>query len=142
IGHSHGRPAAGAFWCPAHRGAPRRWLSGKAGRRWRVDQCGFLCAFPQSGKLYRGRSDRLGTRTTRTAGRGTPLGRAFSQWVLAGDGYAARQASSRRFVGERQGTLENVVAPGMRVLITGNMGYVGPVLVSHLRARYRDAELI
>src|SRR5438477_5997672 len=30
----------------------------------------------------------------------------------------------------------------MRVLITGNMGYVGPVLVSHLRARYRDAELI
>ena len=30
----------------------------------------------------------------------------------------------------------------MRVLITGNMGYVGPVLVRHLRARYADAELI
>jgi len=30
----------------------------------------------------------------------------------------------------------------MRILITGNMGYVGPVLVRHLRSRYRDAELI
>jgi nucleoside-diphosphate-sugar epimerase len=35
-----------------------------------------------------------------------------------------------------------MVAPGMRILITGNMGYVGPVLVRHLRARHRDAELI
>ncbi len=30
----------------------------------------------------------------------------------------------------------------MRVLITGNMGYVGPVVVSHLRRRYPDSELI
>jgi nucleoside-diphosphate-sugar epimerase len=30
----------------------------------------------------------------------------------------------------------------MRVLITGNMGYVGPVLVRHLRGLYPDAELI
>jgi nucleoside-diphosphate-sugar epimerase len=30
----------------------------------------------------------------------------------------------------------------MRVLITGNMGYVGPVVVSHLRRRFPDAELI
>jgi nucleoside-diphosphate-sugar epimerase len=30
----------------------------------------------------------------------------------------------------------------MRVLITGNMGYVGPVLAAHLRARHPDAELI
>lgn len=30
----------------------------------------------------------------------------------------------------------------MRVLITGNMGYVGPVLTRHLRRKYPDAELI
>ena len=30
----------------------------------------------------------------------------------------------------------------MRILITGNMGYVGPVVVSHLRRRYPDSELI
>jgi nucleoside-diphosphate-sugar epimerase len=30
----------------------------------------------------------------------------------------------------------------MRILITGNMGYVGPVVVSHLRERMPDAELI
>jgi nucleoside-diphosphate-sugar epimerase len=30
----------------------------------------------------------------------------------------------------------------MRVLITGNMGYVGPVLVAHLRHRFPDSELI
>lgn len=30
----------------------------------------------------------------------------------------------------------------MRILITGNMGYVGPVVVAHLRAALPDAELI
>ncbi|WP_294393676.1 SDR family oxidoreductase [uncultured Sphingomonas sp.] len=30
----------------------------------------------------------------------------------------------------------------MRILITGNMGYVGPVVVAHLRQRLPDAELI
>jgi nucleoside-diphosphate-sugar epimerase len=30
----------------------------------------------------------------------------------------------------------------MRILITGNMGYVGPVVVSHLREQHPDAELI
>jgi nucleoside-diphosphate-sugar epimerase len=30
----------------------------------------------------------------------------------------------------------------MRILITGNMGYVGPVVVAHLRERMPDAELI
>ena len=30
----------------------------------------------------------------------------------------------------------------MRILITGNMGYVGPVVVRHLRARFPGAELI
>jgi len=30
----------------------------------------------------------------------------------------------------------------MQILITGNMGYVGPVLVRHLRARFPDAVLI
>ncbi len=30
----------------------------------------------------------------------------------------------------------------MRILITGNMGYVGPVLVRHLRRRYPQVELI
>lgn len=29
----------------------------------------------------------------------------------------------------------------MRILITGNMGYVGPVVTKHLRFKYRDAEL-
>jgi hypothetical protein len=30
----------------------------------------------------------------------------------------------------------------MRVLITGNMGYVGPVLTRYLRGTLKDAELI
>jgi len=30
----------------------------------------------------------------------------------------------------------------MRILITGNMGYVGPVVAAHLRARFPEAELI
>ena len=30
----------------------------------------------------------------------------------------------------------------MKILITGNMGYVGPVLVRRLRASYLEAELI
>ena len=30
----------------------------------------------------------------------------------------------------------------MRILITGNMGYVGPALVRHLRNTVKDAELI
>src|SRR3954470_4683347 len=32
--------------------------------------------------------------------------------------------------------------PEMRILITGNMGYVGPALLRHLRARHPRAELI
>ena len=30
----------------------------------------------------------------------------------------------------------------MRIFITGNMGYIGPVLVRHLRRRFPDADLI
>jgi nucleoside-diphosphate-sugar epimerase len=30
----------------------------------------------------------------------------------------------------------------MKILITGNMGYIGPCVVSHLRSHYPDAELI
>lgn len=30
----------------------------------------------------------------------------------------------------------------MRIVITGNMGYVGPMVVRHLRARFPDAELV
>lgn len=30
----------------------------------------------------------------------------------------------------------------MRIIITGNMGYVGPVVVAHLRSRFPNAELI
>jgi len=30
----------------------------------------------------------------------------------------------------------------MRILITGNMGYVGPILARHLRQRHPDAELV
>jgi nucleoside-diphosphate-sugar epimerase len=30
----------------------------------------------------------------------------------------------------------------MRILITGNMGYIGPVAAAHLRERYPDAELV
>ncbi|MBC7801872.1 MAG: SDR family oxidoreductase [Gemmatimonadaceae bacterium] len=30
----------------------------------------------------------------------------------------------------------------MRIMITGNMGYVGPMVVRHLRARFPDADLI
>lgn len=31
---------------------------------------------------------------------------------------------------------------GRRIVLVGNMGYVGPVLASHLRARWPDAELV
>jgi nucleoside-diphosphate-sugar epimerase len=37
--------------------------------------------------------------------------------------------------------MEELVVP-MRVLITGNLGYVGPVLVAHLRSRFPDTTLI
>ena len=30
----------------------------------------------------------------------------------------------------------------MRILITGNMGYVGPAVVAHLRERYPHCELL
>ena len=30
----------------------------------------------------------------------------------------------------------------MRILITGSMGYVGPILTRHLRQKFPDAELI
>ncbi len=30
----------------------------------------------------------------------------------------------------------------MRILITGNMGYVGPQVVTRLRATYPDAEIV
>ena len=30
----------------------------------------------------------------------------------------------------------------MKILITGNMGYIGPCVVSHLRSRYSDAQLV
>jgi nucleoside-diphosphate-sugar epimerase len=42
-------------------------------------------------------------------------------------------------VGLRQPGLEDLVA--VRILITGNMGYVGPVVVEHLREARPDAEL-
>lgn len=41
-----------------------------------------------------------------------------------------------------QGTLENVVKTNMKILITGNMGYIGPVLLAHLRDKFPDATLI
>ena len=44
-----------------------------------------------------------------------------------------------------QSAMEEVVDrtnPAMRILITGPMGYVGPVLVRHLRAVFPNAELI
>jgi nucleoside-diphosphate-sugar epimerase len=48
-------------------------------------------------------------------------------------------------VGEQQGAVEDMVAevkPAKRILITGPMGYVGPVLTRHLRQRFPEAELI
>jgi nucleoside-diphosphate-sugar epimerase len=46
---------------------------------------------------------------------------------------------------EWQGALEEMVDrinPKMRILITGPMGYVGPILTRQLRARFPNAELI
>jgi nucleoside-diphosphate-sugar epimerase len=43
-------------------------------------------------------------------------------------------------VGLGQSRLEDLVA-AVRILVTGNMGYVGPVVVEHLRAARPDAEL-
>jgi nucleoside-diphosphate-sugar epimerase len=45
-------------------------------------------------------------------------------------------------VGEQQGSLEKVVIKKMRILITGAMGYVGPILIRHLRSRFPESELI
>lgn len=45
-------------------------------------------------------------------------------------------------MGRRQGALENVVIADMNILITGNMGYIGPVLIQHLRAVMPQARLI
>lgn len=41
-----------------------------------------------------------------------------------------------------QGALARVAVATMRILITGNMGYVGPVLVRHLRSRFPGAWLV
>lgn len=46
---------------------------------------------------------------------------------------------------EQQGAVEEMVdasKPPMRILITGSMGYVGPILTRHLRNRFPGAELI
>jgi len=47
-------------------------------------------------------------------------------------------------VGQRSGALEDLVGKksSMKIVITGNMGYVGPVLVQYLRRRYPDAHLV
>jgi nucleoside-diphosphate-sugar epimerase len=48
-------------------------------------------------------------------------------------------------VGRKQSTVEKMVEKNkvpMRVLITGSMGYVGPILTRHLRNRFPRAELI
>jgi nucleoside-diphosphate-sugar epimerase len=48
-------------------------------------------------------------------------------------------------MGLRQGAMENLVIEDgerMRILITGNMGYIGPVLTRFLRSNLNDAELI
>jgi nucleoside-diphosphate-sugar epimerase len=46
---------------------------------------------------------------------------------------------------EQQGAVEKMVEKAispMRILITGSMGYVGPILTRHLRQRFPGAELI
>jgi nucleoside-diphosphate-sugar epimerase len=48
-------------------------------------------------------------------------------------------------VAEQQGAVEKMVEKAkspMRILITGSMGYVGPILTRHLRQRFPGAELI
>lgn len=47
-------------------------------------------------------------------------------------------------MGDRRRTVEKVVgaAVEMRILISGNMGYVGSVLTRHLRRRFPEAEII
>src|ERR1700759_2179808 len=42
-------------------------------------------------------------------------------------------------MGRRQSAVESLVIARMKIVITGNMGYVGPVLVRHLRDRYPAA---
>ena len=106
---------------------------------------GFFVLSPEVGRLHRGRRDRLGTGAdAATRGRG-PAQRLFPPRLLAADGHAPRQTASGRSLGLGQGALENLVNEGairMRILITGNMGYVGPVLTRFLRENLDDAELI
>jgi nucleoside-diphosphate-sugar epimerase len=46
-------------------------------------------------------------------------------------------------MGRQQGSLENLVRKQhVRILITGNMGYVGPGVVRHLRAKHPAAQII
>ena len=107
---------------------------------------GFFVLSPRGRALHRGRRDGVGTGADAEArGRGRAQ-RLFSSRLLAADGHVARQASSRRSLGVRQGAMETLVSGdgerSMRILITGNMGYVGPVLTRFLRSDSDDAELI
>src|SRR5664279_3729444 len=72
----------------------------------------------------------MGTGTARTlVTRGT-ASRVPAQWLLAVDGYAARQDSSRGIVGPRKAAMEGLVVRakfwrGKRVLVTGHTGFKG-----------------
>ena len=61
----------------------------------------------------------------------------LSSWVLAADGYLARQAAPRRALGKWKGSVEDVVNPwmGRRVFLTGHTGFKGGWLALWLAAK-------
>ncbi len=70
--------------------------------------------------------------------------RLSPQGVLAGDGYAARQAATGGAMGQRERALEDLVSPwqGRRVFLTGHTGFKGGWLALWLaRLGARDPRL-
>ena len=60
-------------------------------------------------------------------------------------GHPQRKELSRRTLELRQSSMESLVAVGempMKILVTGNMGYVGPCVIRQLRSSYPGATIV
>src|SRR5690606_18282071 len=109
----------------------------EAGRRWRAHQW-RLFRRPSIGAGPDRRTGRaMGGRAARTSGRKRGIAGLPARWLLAADGYAARQALPRRIVEFGKRAMEGVVRPawnGRRVLVTGHTGFKGSWLALWLNA--------
>ena len=125
----------------AHRERSSSPFPGKAGGRRRLDQR----------RVFRARARRavLSSMATKRYGSSEPLQRLAAEGqlirlsprgILAGDGHASRQESSRGTVVVREGPLEELVMmfgdiyQGRHVLVTGHTGFKGSWLALWLKA--------